>query len=158
MSVPRSVRDAESAHDYATGWKRSIQSEVDRNINLFEIRVVPFMHYHITAKEYGNDRVSIGNIVVAFRAKTKPDGTPMDDPDATRKTMSSTGAAELEQLARATKAVIGFRIFFRELMQSHLVLGPTPIFTDAQAVLDGTHCRRVSRESKWVCINLALIR
>ena len=86
MSVPRSVRDAESAHDYATGWKRSIQSEVDRNIDLFEIRVVPFMHYHITAKEYGDDRVSIGNFVVAFRAKTKPDGTPMDDPDATRKT------------------------------------------------------------------------
>jgi hypothetical protein len=75
-----------------------------------------------------------------------------------RKTMSSTGAAELEQLARATKAVIGFRIFFRELMQPHLVLDPTPIFTDAQAVLDGTHCRRVSRESKWVCVNLALIR
>jgi len=72
--------------------------------------------------------------------------------------MSATGGAELEQLARATKAVIGLRMLFRELKQPQLVLGATPLFSDASAALDGTHCRRVSRESKWVCINLALIR
>ena len=75
-----------------------------------------------------------------------------------RKVMTATGGAELEQLARATKALIGIRIFLRELQQPHLVSGPSPLFTDAQAALDGTHCRRVSRESKWVCINYALIR
>ena len=75
-----------------------------------------------------------------------------------RKVMTATGGSELEQLARATKAIIGLRIYLREIQQPHLVAGPSPIFTDAQAVLDGTHCRRVSRESKWVCINLALIR
>ena len=72
--------------------------------------------------------------------------------------MTATGGAELEQLARATKALIGLRIFLRELQQPHLVSGPSPLFTDAQAALDGTNCRRVSRESKWVCINYALIR
>ena len=75
-----------------------------------------------------------------------------------RKVMTATGGAELEQLARATKAVIGLRMLFRELKQPQLVLGATPLFSDASAALDGTHCRRVSRESKWVCINLALIR
>ena len=75
-----------------------------------------------------------------------------------RKVMTATGSAELEQAARATKAVIGIRIFFRELHQSQFVTGPTPVFTDAQAVIDGTHCRRVSREAKWTCINYALMR
>ena len=75
-----------------------------------------------------------------------------------RKVMTATGGAELEQLARATKAIIGLRLFFRELHQPQLVLGPTPLFSDASAALDGTHCRRVSRESKWVSINLALLR
>ena len=75
-----------------------------------------------------------------------------------RKVMTATGGAELEQLCRAIKAIIGLRILFRELQQPHLVLEPTPVFTDAQAVLDGTQCRRVTKESKWVSINYALVR
>ena len=74
-----------------------------------------------------------------------------------RKVMLSTGGAELEQLTRAAKTVIGLRIFFRELKQPQIVSGPTVIFTDAQAVLDGTHCRKVSKDSKWVGVNLAMI-
>ena len=72
--------------------------------------------------------------------------------------MSSTGGSELEQVVRAIKAAIGLRIFFKELQQPRLVLGPTPINTDASVVVDGTNCRRVSREMKWVCINYAIVR
>jgi hypothetical protein len=72
--------------------------------------------------------------------------------------MTATGGVELEQLGRATKAIIGLRLLFRELRQPQFVLGPTPLFSDTSAALDGTHCRRISRESEWVCINLALLR
>jgi hypothetical protein len=72
--------------------------------------------------------------------------------------MSSTGGSELEQVVRAIKATIGLRIFFKELQQPHLVLGPTPVNTDASVVVDGTNCRRVSREMKWVCLNYAIVR
>ncbi len=57
--------------------------------------------------------------------------------------MTATGGTELEQLARATKAVIGLRIFFRERKQPQLIIGFTTVFTDAQAVLDGTMGRTV---------------
>jgi hypothetical protein len=40
----------------------------------------------------------------------------------------------------------------------HTVVSPTPMFTDSQVVLDGTDCRRVSRESKWMCVRYALVR
>ena len=53
---------------------------------------------------------------------------------------------------------IDLRMFFRELKKPQLVHGPIPLYSDASAALDGTHRRRVSRESKWVCINLALVR
>ena len=72
--------------------------------------------------------------------------------------MTSPGAAELEQCTRAAKAIIGLRIYFRELQLRRFIDGPTPLFTDAQVVLDGTHCRRVSRESKWVSTNYAVAR
>ena len=86
VSLPRSVRDAEAAHDHAHGWRPSIQSEVTRNIKSFDIRIVPLQHYHTAGRTYGYDRVSIGNLVVAFKIKSKPDGTPTDDPATTRKT------------------------------------------------------------------------
>ncbi len=53
--------------------------------------------------------------------------------------MAATGGAELEQRARATKAITGHRLLFRELRQPQFVLGATPLFSDASAALDGTH-------------------
>jgi hypothetical protein len=50
------------------------------------------------------------------------------------------------------------RFFLRELRQPHLVADPTPMYTDAQVVLDGTSCRRVSRESKWISTRYAMVR
>jgi hypothetical protein len=85
-------------------------------------------------------------------------GTLVCSSQLPRKAMSSTGGSELEQVVRAIKATIGLRIFFKELQQPHLVLGPTPVNTDASVVVDGTNCRRVSREMKWVCLNYAIVR
>ena len=50
------------------------------------------------------------------------------------------------------------RIYLRELGQAHLVDEPTPVFTDAQVVLDGTKCLRVSNASKWMCTRYAMVR
>ena len=38
------------------------------------------------------------------------------------------------------------------------IAGPTPVYTDARVVIDGTHCRRVSREAKSVCVLYAIVR
>ena len=68
----------------------------------------------------------------------------------------SSGAAELFQSVRCTKAVLGFRIFLKELgfMQPESTL----IYTDAKVLIDGTRCRKVSNESKWVSPRYAMIR
>jgi hypothetical protein len=39
-----------------------------------------------------------------------------------------------------------------------IVAAPTPMFTDSQVVIDGTERRRVSRESKWICVRHAMVR
>ena len=72
-------------------------------------------------------------------------------------TTGASGHSELTQIARATSAVIGMRIYLRELGQGHLVEGPTEVHTDAQVVLDGKRCRRVSQASKWIT-RYAMIR
>ena len=73
-------------------------------------------------------------------------------------TTGASGHSELTQIARATTAVIGMRIYLRELGQGHLVAKPTEVHTDAQVVLDGTRCRRVSYASKWICTRYAMVR
>jgi hypothetical protein len=50
------------------------------------------------------------------------------------------------------------RVYFRELEFPAFVEKPTPVYTDAQVVLDGTHCRRVSKEAKSVCASYAIVR
>ncbi len=50
------------------------------------------------------------------------------------------------------------RIYLRELGQGHLVEESTQVHTDAQVVLDGTRCRRVSHASKWMCTRYAMVR
>jgi hypothetical protein len=74
------------------------------------------------------------------------------------KIMTFHRGAELEQCTRAARAITGLRVFFRELSPHCFISGPTPLFTDAQVVLDGTPCRRVSNESKLVATNYAVAR
>jgi len=68
----------------------------------------------------------------------------------------SSGAAELFQSVRCTKAITGLRIFLKEI--GHAPSGPTIVYTDAKVLIDGTRCRRVSAESKWVSPRYAIIR
>ena len=35
---------------------------------------------------------------------------------------------------------------------------PTPFYTDAQAVLDGTHCERMDKRSRWLSMRYAMLR
>jgi hypothetical protein len=75
-----------------------------------------------------------------------------------RKPQSSTAASELSHIVRITKAITGLRVYMRELERREFIKGPTVLFTDAKVVLDGTHCRRVSREAKSVCASYAIVR
>jgi len=72
------------------------------------------------------------------------------------KAADSSGVCELNQAVQCVKAVLGLRIFLRELDRPPV--GPTMSFTDAQVLLDGTHCRKVSKESKWVAPRYAIVR
>jgi hypothetical protein len=69
---------------------------------------------------------------------------------------NSSGAAELFQSIRCTKAILGFRIFLRGI--GFPPESPIPVYTDARVLIDGTRCRRVSNESKWVAPRYAMIR
>ena len=75
-----------------------------------------------------------------------------------RKPHHASSGGELEQFLRCTKAALGVQIFFREAHFGYLVKSPTPVHTDANVVLDGTHCRRVSSQSKCIATNYAMVR
>ena len=64
--------------------------------------------------------------------------------------------AELHQAVRVIKAVAGIRIFLRELDLAPSAA--TMVFTDARVLLDGTNCRNVINEAKWVSTRLAMVR
>ena len=68
----------------------------------------------------------------------------------------SSGAAELYQSVRCSKAIRGFRIFLKEL--GFPPNEPTTMFTDARVLIDGTRCKRVSTESKWASPRYAMMR
>ena len=68
----------------------------------------------------------------------------------------SSGVAELHQIVLTVKAVLGARIFMRELNVAPT--GPTPLRTDAQVVVDAVKSLRVSPESKWVAPRYAMVR
>jgi hypothetical protein len=65
------------------------------------------------------------------------------------------GAAELCQSVQCTKAIIGLRYFLRGL--GFAPTGPTSIYTDARVLIDGTRCKRISTELKWVAPKYAMI-
>ena len=68
----------------------------------------------------------------------------------------ATGASELHQAVRVTKSVMGFRILLKEL--GFAPTGATLVNTDARVLIDGTRCRKVSNESKWMSVRYAMAR
>ena len=70
----------------------------------------------------------------------------------------STGAAELRMSTLALKYIVGMRTLQRDLDVGVAPLYPTPLFTDAQAMIDGTGCERLSKSSRWMASRYAMIR
>ena len=65
---------------------------------------------------------------------------------------------ELLQAVEAYKATLAARMLLTELDVGVSPSLPTPFYTDAQAVLDGTHCERMDKRSRWLAMRYAMIR
>ena len=70
----------------------------------------------------------------------------------------SSGAAELRMGTLAYKYTLALRTLQRDLDVGVEPTGPTPMFTDAQALIDGTGCERLSKSSRWMATRYAMIR
>ena len=68
----------------------------------------------------------------------------------------STGGAELLMASLACKAVLGWRIFSREL--SHSPQGPTTLATDSTVTVDSISRESVSHQQRYVGIRMAIVR
>jgi len=70
----------------------------------------------------------------------------------------STGAAELRMGSLAYKYTLALRTLQRDLDVGVAPTRPTELFTDAQALIDGTGCERLSKSSRWMATRYAMIR
>ena len=60
--------------------------------------------------------------------------------------------------ALALKYIVAMRTLQRDLDVGVAPLDPTTLFTDAQAMIDGTGCERLSKSSRWMASRYAMIR
>ena len=70
----------------------------------------------------------------------------------------SSGAAELRMGTLALKYIVGLRTIQRDLAVAVGPTMPTVLFTDAQALIDGTGCERLQKSSRWMASRYAMIR
>jgi hypothetical protein len=70
----------------------------------------------------------------------------------------STGAAELRMGTLALKYIVALRTLQRDLDVGVAPSMPTPLYTDAQSLIDGTGCERLSKSSRWMASRYAMIR
>ena len=103
----------------------------------------------------GPDGRSYGGFALQYFGTAIRSGSFMVSCNLPANACDSSGAAELCQSVRCTKAIIGIRYFLREL--GFAPTGPTLVYTDARVLIDGTRCKRVSTESKWVAPKYAMI-
>ena len=87
-----------------------------------------------------------GGGAIAWRCVAPPAG---DD---------SSAAAELRLATLAYKYVIAARFLQTELEVGAAPAKPTPLYLDAQAVLDGTNCERLAKSSRWLAMRYAMLR
>jgi hypothetical protein len=87
-----------------------------------------------------------GGGAIAWRCVAPPAG---DD---------SSAAAELRLATLAYKYVIAARFLQAELDVGAAPAEPTPLYLDAQAVLDGTNCERLVKSSRWLAMRYAMLR
>jgi hypothetical protein len=70
----------------------------------------------------------------------------------------SSGAAERRLATLAYKYVVAARFLQCELEVGAAPAEPTPLYLDAQAVLDGTNCERLAKASRWMAMRYAMLR
>ena len=99
---------------------------------------------------------SWGGYSIAFASDRVRSGSIIFSSSTPHCVTEATGVAELHQAVRVTKAVAGMRIFLREL--GHAPSAATKVYTDARVLIDGTNCRKVTNEAKWVSTRLAMVR
>jgi hypothetical protein len=70
----------------------------------------------------------------------------------------SSSSAELRQATLAYKYTLAARFLLTELDVGVAPSRPTAFYLDAQAVLDGTTCERLSKGSRWMAMRYAMLR
>ena len=56
------------------------------------------------------------------------------------------------------KYVVALRMLLLDMDIKGEPMGPTPMFTDSQILLDGTNCEKLAKASRWLCTRYAMIR
>ena len=70
----------------------------------------------------------------------------------------STAAAELHATTVALKYTAAIRTLQSELDLEVAPTEPTPLYTDAQAVTDGSSMERMTRATRWLAAKYAMVR
>ena len=70
----------------------------------------------------------------------------------------SPGAQELLLASLACRWTLALRMLLTDLDLGVGPLGPTTLWTDSQILLDGTHCEKLSKSSRWLATRYAMIR
>ena len=105
---------------------------------------------------HGNapDGHSYGGFVLMHRGggalawKCRKQASPTDSP----------GAQELLIASLAYRWTLGLRMLLADLELGYHIQDPTPLWTDSQTVLDGTHGERLGKSSRWLATRRAMIR
>ena len=56
------------------------------------------------------------------------------------------------------KYVLALRMLLLDLRMHADPMGPTPLFTDSQILLDGSNCEKLAKSSRWLSSRYAMIR
>ena len=78
--------------------------------------------------------------------------------EAPADTDDSSAGAELKMIVRAVKYAIAARTLQRDLDLGIGPSKPTVIYTDAEAVINGTGAERMTKSSRWLATRYALLR
>jgi hypothetical protein len=70
----------------------------------------------------------------------------------------STGAAELRMAVLAYKYILAMRTLLVDLDVGVAPTKATDLFSDAQALIDGTGCERLRKSSRWMATRYAMMR
>jgi len=105
---------------------------------------------------HGNaeDGLSYGGFVLthngggALAWKSRCQARPSDSP----------GAQELLMGTTAYRWILAQRMLLTDLDLGVAPTAPTTLWTDSQILLDGTHCERLSKDSRWVASRYAMMR